>query len=232
MYKPLVLLFLIMFLIPVVSNAVTIKLSDGTEIDLEGLTDTEKSNMIKYVEKMNKKAAESVGSTATEIIMESAKDPVKLNEWRKLITGTIKDVADDLSMTVNEFVKTPVGAGVAGLIFYKVAGKDMFSKFFSVVLAIPFWIVVMIVIGFTTRAFLGHKTEYIEVRSTPNHLTDSDVKKAVKEQVDASKAVDLKIPIRVCRYKWTSNDARNIFGVFMIVIPLAMTLVCCIIVFA
>jgi len=221
-----------MFLIPVVSNAVTIKLSDGTEIDLEGLTDTEKSNMIKYVEKMNKKAAESVGSTATEIIMESAKDPVKLNEWRKLITGTIKDVADDLSMTVNEFVKTPVGAGVAGLIFYKVAGKDMFSKFFSVVLAIPLWMMVMAIVGWTTRCFLGHKTEYIEVTSTPNYLTDADVKEAVKDQIDKNKEVDLKIPLRVCRYKWTSGDARNIFGVFMIVIPLAMTLVVCMIVFA
>ena len=230
MKKILVVLILTIFLIPSFASAVTIKLHDGTEISLDGLNDSEKSNMIKYVEKMNAQAS-TLGSTATEAILETAKDPVKLNEWRILITGTIKDVANDLNITVNEFVKTPVGAGVAALIFYKVAGKDIFSKAFSILLAIPFWFAIIITCAFTARYFLGHKTEYTTITKSVRNLTEKANKEAVKEHMPDAEEVTMKVPKRVCRYDWNSNDSRNTFGCFMIGIPIVVTIACFIVVF-
>lgn len=213
------------------ASAVTIKLHDGTEISLDGLNDTEKANMIRYVEKMNTKAGNTLTQSATDVLMSGAKDPAKLNEWRQLITGTIKDIANDLNVSVNDFVKTPVGLGVAALIFYKVAGKDMMATIFDVMFAIPFWCMIMIVCALTARAFLGHKTEIMTITSTPNLLTDSKLKEDVQEVVVGNEEVKIEQPIRVCRYKWYSNDARNTFGCFMVGIPIVVTIACFIVVF-
>jgi hypothetical protein len=233
MKKIAVALIFVMCLTPVLAGAVSVKLDDGTEIPLDGLNDTEKSNMINYMKKINEAKAESSGITgaATEALMESAKDPTKLNEWRKLITGTIKDVANDLNITVNEFVKTPVGMGVAALIFYKVAGKDIFSKFMAIILAIPFWFSIIITCAVTARAFLGHKTEYTTVLKKVGNIQNQDTKEQVKNKMDDNDTVEMKIPKRVCRYDWTSNDARNTFGCFMIGIPVVVTIACFIVVF-
>ena len=102
MKKFLIALVLMVFFIPGISGAVSITMDDGTVINMDGLTDTEITNMVKYVEKMNKAKKPGLGATAADVIFESAKDPAKLNEWRKLITGTIKDIANDLGVGVNE----------------------------------------------------------------------------------------------------------------------------------
>jgi len=231
MKKISIFLILIICLTPVFAGAVNVTTDDGTVIDLDALTDTEKTNIIKYMEKINKAKASTLGTTVSEEIMQSAKDPAKLNEWRKLITGTIRDVANDLSMTVNEFVKTPVGAGVAALIFYKVAGKEIFSKGISIILVIPFWFMIMILCALTARYFLGHKTEYIEVTKIPRKIQNTKTKDAVEEHMPDAEEVAIKIPDRVCRYNWDSNDARTVFGCFMIGIPIIVTFVSFLIVF-
>ena len=231
MRKFLIPLVLIMFLIPSFAGAANLTMEDGTVINLDSLTDSEKTNIIKYMDKINNAKKTTIGSTVTDEIMQSAKDPAKLNEWRTLITGTIKDVANDLNITVNEFVKTPVGAGVAALIFYKVAGKDIFSKFMGIILAIPFWFAICIACGLVARYFLGHKTEYTEVTKTVRYIVNEDVKAAVEEHIPDEKDVVLKVPTRVCRYDWNSNDARNMLGVVLIGIPIVVTIACFIVVF-
>lgn len=234
MNKFLIPIILVLFLFPAFSSAVSLKLHDGTEISLDGLSDTEKANMIKYVEKMNKASGKTLGQSAADVILEGATDPVKLNQWRKLITGTIKDIANDLNVSVNEFVKTPVGLGVAALIFYKVAGKDMIGTIIDVVLVIPFWIVIMIVIGITSSRYLGHTIEYMEIMSSPQSLSNDDARNALADQIKGTKAsekIPIKIPIRVCRYKWNSNDARTTFGAFMVGIPIVCTVAAFLVVF-
>lgn len=216
------------------SFAVTLKLNDGTEISLDGLNDTEKANMIKYVEKMNKESTSALEETATQVVFNAAKDPEKLNQWRKLITQTLKDVCNDLNISVNEFVKTPVGLGVAALIFYKVAGKGLLETTFEIFLILPFWVLVMIIVGVATKYFLGMKTEYIQVTAKPSSLTNKvgEVsKEKIRETLNDNEKLDMKIPTRVPRYNWNSNDARTAFGAFMVGIPVVLTFVSFLILF-
>lgn len=231
MRRILSILILIIFLFPSFASAVTVTLDDGTAINLDGLTDTERTNMIKYIDKMNKAKKSTLTDSATEVFLETAKDPVKLDQWRKLITGTLKDIANDLNVSVNEFVKTPVGLGAAALLFYKVAGKDIMATAFQVIFAIPFWFMVIITCALAARYFLGHKTETMTITARVNSLLDDKVKEEVKEVIAGSETVKIERPIRVCRYDWTSNDARNVFGVFMIAIPIVTTVACFILVF-
>jgi len=232
MKKILSILILVIFLLPSSASAVNVVLDDGTTINLDGLSDTEKTNMLKYVEKINQaKTGNSLTQSAADVILNSAKDPAKLNEWRKLITGTIKDIANDLNVSVNEFVKTPVGLGVAALIFYRVAGKEMMETIFGIIMAIPLWFVIMIIIGFTTKYFLGHKTEYTELDTRPQSLTNDQARRAVSEQTSNNEKVHLKFPIRVCRYDWQSKDAKTTFCAFMVGIPIVITAICMLIVF-
>jgi hypothetical protein len=231
MRRILSILVLIIFLLPSFAGAVTVTLDDGTSIDLEGLSDTERTNMIKYIDKLNKAKKSTLTDSATEAFLETAKDPVKLDQWRRLITGTLKDIANDLNVSVNEFVKTPVGLGAAALLFYKVAGKDIMATAFGVIFAIPFWFMIIITCAFTAKYFLGHKTEMITITSKARNITDVELRNEVMEAVDGNEAVEIKRPIRVCRYDWTSNDARNAFGCFMIGIPIITTIVCFLVVF-
>ena len=231
MKKFIFVLVLALCLTPIISAAVTVKMDDGTEISIDSLNDTEKSNMINYIKKINDAAASTATSTATEAIIESAKDPVKLEQWRKLITGTIKDIANDLNVTVNEFVKTPVGLGVAALIFYKVAGKDIFGTFMDVILAIPMWFSIMICWALVTRYFFGHKTEYVEVEKKVDHIQSDDTRKETKKHMKNDEVVKLRIPKRISRYNWTSSDARTTLGAFLICIPIILTFVCIMIIF-
>ena len=231
MKKSVIILFLIVFFIPCISQAANLTMDDGTVINLDSLTDTERTNIIKYMDKINKAKETTLGDTATDVLLASAKDPAKLNEWRMLITGTIKDIANDLNVSVNEFVKTPVGLGVAALIFYKVAGKDFLHTLFQVAFAIPFWFAIIICCALTARYFLGHKTEMMKITCKANSLTDTELRKDVKEVAKGTEEVEIERPIRVPRYKWKSDDARSAMGAFMLGIPIVVTIACFIIVF-
>ncbi len=231
MKKIFPLILIILFSFPIISPAVTVQLHDGTTINLEGLSDAEISTMIQYIDKINKTAQGSATQTAADAFLESASDPAKLGEWRELITGTIRDIAEDLNVTVNEFVKTPVGLGTAGLIFYKVAGKDMIEAIVDIILVIPFWMTIMVIILYTTRHFLGHVTEHIEVKSNTTFIHDEKVRDEVEKYIETNEELPLRIPVRVCRYNWTSKDARTAFSCCMVGIPIVVTIAAFVIVF-
>jgi hypothetical protein len=187
--------------------AETVTLPNGQQIPLDGLTSGEKQNIMSYIDKISKaqKAAkiaakEGILSDLTDV----AKDPKALNEWRLLITGTIKDIAYDLNVTVNEFIKTPAGMAVAGLIIYKVAGKEVLSQVFDIVLIIPFWILCMSVLWVLQRKYFGCKLVF-------DTYTDPDSKKIVKNN-----------PQRIQNYEFYSRDSRSgaawaIYGLMVLV---------------
>jgi len=236
MKKILFVLLISLFLIPSVSSAVKVTLEDGTEISTDGLSETEKQDFIKYLEKVNnakqKAAAIEEANSTTQAILDTAKDPEKLDQWRKLITGTIKDVCNDLNVTVNDFVQTPVGLGVAAFIFYKVAGADIFSSLMDIIIVVPFFFLVLSICLFLTWKFLGHTTERVIVEGTKIHnLTDKDLKEQVKKHISDSTndKFNVSIPVRVCRYKWNSNEARTAFSIFMVGIPIVFAIVCLVI---
>ena len=232
MKKILFVLLISLFLIPSVSSAVKVTLEDGTEISTDGLSETEKQDFIKYLEKVNnakqKAAAIEEANSTTRAILDTAKDPEKLDQWRKLITGTIKDVCNDLNVTVNDFVQTPVGLGVAAFIFYKVAGADIFSSLMDIIIVVPFFFLVLSICLFLTWRFLGHTTERVIVEGTKiNNLTDKDLKEQVKKHISDSinDKFNVSIPVRVCRYKWNTNEARTVFAVFMVGIPIVFAII-------
>lgn len=129
-----------------------VTLPNGQKINVENLTTQEIYDAIKIGQKSVPK--ESVGDFVKGI------NPNDLDSWRQLITGTIKDVCNDLSITVNEFVKTPVGLGIAALIVYKVAGKDILENALDIIILIPFWFIMTGVILYLGWYFYHCKTIY------------------------------------------------------------------------
>ena len=187
--------------------AETVTLPNGQQIPLDGLSSGEKQSMMSYIDKISK-AQKAAKSAKEEGILSGlgnvAKDPKALNEWRILITGTIKDIANDLNVTVNEFIKTPVGMGVAALSLYKVAGKDVLSQALDIILIIPFWILSMSILGLLQQKYFGGKLIF-------ETETDLENKKTIKKN-----------PQRIENYDFESDDARlgaawAIYGIMIIV---------------
>jgi len=186
-------------------EGISVKLGDKL-IPLAALSTNEQNVMIKYLKKID--AEEVKKNSVTNSIMNNIPTTTEgLNEWRKLITGTIKDVCTDLNITVNEFVKTPVGMGIAGLIIYKMAGKDFLLKSIDIILIIPIWLFIIGITIMVSWYMLSYKTVY-----------------KIKDE-------NIKIPIRVERYKWNSKDARCLFGCIMVVVDIITTIITMAIIF-
>jgi len=185
----------------------TMTLPNGQELNVENLTDNEILDAIKIA----KKSMPQQKTTVVEIV--EGINPSDLNEWRQVITGTIKDVCNDLNIAVNDFVKTPVGFGVAALIVYKVAGKDMLETAFDVVFAIPLWFTITFINLCLLLYFFKPVTVYGKITETPD-------KKIIRE-----------LPERSTRYPFKSNDSRNTLGAFIMLSEILMTVICMIIIF-
>ena len=212
MKKLLMILMVLVFAISGTALAETILLPNGQKIDLDGLSSDDKRSMMFYIDKLSK--AQKTKQTVANTLKETVKDPKALNEWRTLITGTIKDIANDLNVTVNEFVKTPVGFGVAALIVYKVAGKDLIGAVMDVVLIVPFWFIAMGVLFYFQRRFLGSSIVYL-------HITeDKENKKIHKTR-----------PERQINHPWRSSDAKLMASVMIHGCMVVVTITALLIVF-
>ena len=186
-------------------EGISITLSNGQNISLEGLNTSERNSMIKYAHKINK------NSNSTKSIIETLPTNVEdLEKWGKLITGTIKNVCTDLNITVNEFVKTPVGMGVSSLIIYKIAGKDILSKVIHIILVIPIWFILTSLILIVSWYMLSSKKVNYGKTETEN---------------DKGKMVITYEGTRMeKRYNWNNNDAKISFGVVMMGAEIAITI--------
>jgi hypothetical protein len=182
-------------------------LPNGQELDVSNLNNQEILDAIKIA----KKSIPASQSTVAEMV--KGVKLSDLNEWRMLITGTIKDVCNDLSITVNEFVKTPVGLGIAALIIYKVAGKDIMANAFDVIFAIPLWVTFTFINCILILYFFKPVTVYTKITETAD-------KKIIKEG-----------PERSTRYPFKSSDARNCLGGYIMISQILITIICMIIVF-
>lgn len=138
------------------SYAEQITLPDGTKLTTDTLTDTEVIQAIKTA----RKSMDAKASTESVIGIVQGVNPQDLEAWAKLITGTIKTICNDLSITVNDFVKTPVGIGAAVLIVYKVMGKDLLENALDIIIMIPLWFILTGIILFLGWYFFSAKTVY------------------------------------------------------------------------
>lgn len=181
-----------------------VTLPDGNKIDVSKLSESEIYELVKISSKAVKKPEVNEVMSAVQ-----GMNPDNLNSWRKLITGTIKDVCNDLNVTVNEFVKTPVGLGVSALIIYKVAGKEILSEAMDIVLCIPFWFVFTFINAFLIFYFYGSKTVYEEATY------------GIGEQ----KRV-IKTPKRVDRYAWEhKSEGKQALGWYIVISEIVVTII-------
>jgi hypothetical protein len=223
--KIIIIFMLIMFGISSLSIAgnsgMRITLPDGTIIPLDGLNSDEVKQMSEFTEKVAKARAKAETNKAMENASQIATDaianPEKIEVWRKLITGTIKDVCNDLNVTVNEFIKTPVGMGAAGLIVYKVAGKDLLERVLRVILIIPFWFIIMGILFYLRKKYLSTIIVYKEKVET----TTPDSKEVVTKYSD---------PELMLSYPWYDkyndfqSESRSIFAGVLILIGIIVTI--------
>ena len=206
MTKTIILVLLSIFLFVSLASGESITLPNGQELNIDKLTESEVTQAIRTAQKSleGKKSAESV------MQMVKGVDPTELEGWAKLITGTIKTVCNDLSITVNDFVKTPVGIGIAALIVYRVVGADLLDNALDLIIMVPLWFIMTGIILFLGWYFFSAKTIYEKIYY-------DDKGKKVKEE-----------PKRVPRYPWkTSNNdmpTMDIFAGILIVAELAGTI--------
>lgn len=199
------------------SPGASFTLPNGTQVPLDGLSEYERGELVKNLSKVAEAQVKKseIAEESVKVMADVISDPNKLEAWRKMLTGTIRDICDDLNVSVNEFVKTPVGAGVAALIIYKVAGKEILSEVVDVILIIPFWFIMMGTLFYLQRRYLGTSLVYERV------WTPSEGKaKEIKED-----------PKRIINYPWASKDARVTFACVLYGTMLVITLITLLIVF-
>lgn len=206
----IIVVFLVLFSFLLCGNAYaaekqTITLPNGNVMDITNLSDQDVQNAIKLA----RKSIEEPSATQVVEIVKGI-DPNSLDQWRQLITGTIKDVCNDLSITVNEFVKTPVGMGIAALILYRVAGKDLLENALDIMIMVPLWM-------FVTGFFIFLSWYLYSSKIVYDKIYYDEKGKKVKEGLK-----------RMTRYDWDSHkkpeDSK--WGIFwvMIVIEVILTI--------
>lgn len=78
----------------------------------------------------------------------------EVSEWADMLSGVVVGTAQKVGFAVNDFVRTPVGLVVTGVIVYKAIGKDMIRLFLSSMI----WVMSCIV----SVLFFRHRPRYIK----------------------------------------------------------------------
>lgn len=177
-----------------------ITLPNGQTIDVSKLSNQEIYNAIDIAKKSMPEKTDGVGDFVKGI------DPNDLDAWRRVVTGTIKDICNDLSITVNDFVKTPVGAGIAVIVFYKFMGKDLLDNALDILIVVPGWFILTGIILFLGWYFYHSKTLY-EYRENANGKI---------EKVN---------PKRVTAYPWEEKTDKSGLAISLIVCEILMTII-------
>jgi hypothetical protein len=217
--KMMIMLMVVCFVLsPLVTFAkkndgAKVVLPNGQEIPLDGLSNGDVQNMMQYVNKIAEAQKQTLAEKAAPI-SEAVKtlDPEKIDSWRKVVTGTIKDICSDLNVTINEFIATPAGMLITGLVVYNLAGKDMIvqgkvlaSDIMDVVLGIPFWCTMMLIIFYLRYKYLATFVIYkriIEHRDNENK----------PDKITRVEKLEPKIAVK---YPWQTKDARCTFAVVL-----------------
>lgn len=183
-----------------------ITLPDGRKLNIDNLS----SNEINQAIETSRKSLKSQNENSTIIDIVKNTKPIDLQAWSKVISDTIKNVCTDLNITVNEFVKTPVGMGISFLIVYKVIGKDLLDNAMDVIIMIPLWFIMTGINLFLGWYFFSIKTVY--------DITYNEKGKKIKQN-----------PKRIERYPWKppaiKNDmsTKSLFAFFLVGIELVGT---------
>lgn len=197
MHKLFVILIVILGLsiaIPVLSHA-----DSGKYIaleDLEGLSTNARNEIVK-------KRLQELKNGKGILEGVSNLDPKSIEAWSKAISNGIRIVCTDLSIGVNDFIKTDVGKITMFLIIYQVIGKDLKGMLFGMLL----WIITMPLI---VMSFVHFHTRY-----------------KVKTLDENGKVADITY---AKRYSWESGEAKGFSALIHTVLFVGLTILCAIMV--
>ena len=177
-----------------------IYLPNGQTLDVRNLTDEE-------IQKAVMLATKAMDIPKTDKVIDVVKgiNPDELDQWRKVVTGTVKDICNDLSITVNDFVKTPVGFGIGLIVFYKYMGKDLFENALDILIVVPLWFILTGMILYIGWYFYHCKTVY-------EYKTVGDKTEKVN-------------PKRVTAYAWEEKTDKSYLATTLIIGEIFITFV-------
>jgi len=177
-----------------------IYLPNGQTLDVRNLTDEE-------IQKAVMLATKAMDIPKTDKVIDVVKgiNPDELEQWRKVVTGTVKDICNDLSITVNDFVKTPVGFGIGLIVFYKYMGKDLFENALDILIVVPLWFILTGMILYIGWYFYHCKTVY-------EYKTVGDKTEKVN-------------PKRVTAYAWEEKTDKSYLATTLIIGEIFITFV-------
>ena len=190
-------------------------LPNGSFIPLDGLDTDGQMKVIANLGKISTNQIEKAEAESAKLDMV----PEELDKWRELITKTIRDIASDLNVAVNEFVKTPAGIGVTCLIVYKVA-KDGINRvvetIFDLMVAIPIWITVLCILFKIRSKYLADTTIYTKKEETI---------------VNGKSTVVYTDPERVAVYDFEDDENKFLIGLLLVISGVVITAVTLLIIF-
>ena len=126
------------------------------------------------------KLSDQASKEVLGVIRRSAEEPTILpdikrvtitdiEKWANIVTSIIKTMASDLNIEVNKFVETRVGMITAGIIVYKVVGKDIFIYAKRVVFTIIGYPIVMLLLVWSFSTF--HMPKKVKVEKVDSEGT-------------------------------------------------------------
>lgn len=187
--KSLVILLIVgMLTVPALLGSSAIAGTPVT-VDLEKLSPTARNEILNMQKEAAKKKVE-----------ENITDPAKWVELAELGKGigvAIGETCKALNQNINDFIKTPAGYIIIGMVAYKIIGGDLLD----IVLGIPIWAILTLILLWSYRKF--HMRERLVIYDEPE---DGKKKK---------KVVEVKY---IPRYEFKSNDSRTASFVLHILI--------------
>lgn len=118
----------------------------------------------------NSTVLDSATKAITSVMSTSKTSTDDVNAWTQTISNSIKTVCGSLNIAVNDFLKSPGGIFIAGLVFYKIAGADTLGLIQKTVvyikgliIQVPMCIIVIATCFFIMHKLYGSHTEYGEI---------------------------------------------------------------------
>ena len=124
-------------------NAMAVTEAGGTEvtINLEDLSSTTVTQVLKAKKKADEAKAAAEISSQTMVEAVKSTDPAELKAWLDIVGESLVGFCKTLGVGANEFIKTPVGLLIAGLAALNYGGMAIIDMIFSIVLSSMVWLI-------------------------------------------------------------------------------------------
>lgn len=210
--KIIILVVLVAVLLGAKAAGAVSVIVNGNQVDISALSSEQQAQMIDYVnridiaQKETKKLADVAKSeTAVSAVKKAMSDPENISKWIDTIVLAVKKVCTELSVSANEFIKTPVGLIVVLSIIYNVGGSEIIEYFLDIVVTVPIWIVIMSCLFYMQRKYFSERVVY-------------------KNIVEEGHKIVKTSPYMV-KYTWESDDAKTTMVTILTMAALLITIV-------